>query len=346
MSYQIGMDTIRLKPTERPAHTEYCSSDPLVRAVTGLDPLHDSRAWQEFYEAWQFDFLWLTDDGPISWSECGRTTDMGHGEFLEDGRDMRSAQPCPFGSVEEAWEFNAAEEYGLPDFDELVDYYSRRHQSTQALNPEQVCPGGYYRTLLSGAIAAFGWEMLLQAAADQDRFERVLEGIFQLSLHHYKAWAETSIEVFICHDDMVWSEGPFMHPDFYRRAIIPRYKELWSVLKSAGKIVLYTADGDYTDFLYDLAEAGADGFCFEPRMDLEVVVRRFGDTHVIMGSQVDCRTLTFGATDQIRAEVDSSLEVAAGCPGFVFAIGNHIPSNVPVDSALYYFDYLSRNWHR
>ena len=94
------------------------------------------------------------------------------------------------------------------------------------------------------------------------------------------------------------------------------------------------------------AEAGADGFIFEPVVPLEMVVEKFGQTHVIMGSRVDCRTLTFGGKDEIKAEVDATLELAADCPGFVCAVGNHIPSNVPVENAQFYFEYLSDNWHR
>jgi len=346
VSYRIGMDVLNLRPAPRPAHTEYCSNDALVRAVTGLDPLKNGRAWRAFQDAWQIDLVWVTNDGPVPWNERGRTTDMGHAVFLEGGRDKRPAAPCPFASVEDVWEFDAVEEYGLPDFDGLVSYYEQWHHEGQAANPEQVWPGGYYKTIVSGAIEAFGWDMLLSAAADQARFERVLDGFFRLSLHHYRAWAETSAEVFICHDDMVWSEGPFMHPEFYRAAIFPRYRALWDVLHRKGKRVLYCSDGDFTMFLRDLADAGADGFIFEPLVDLEAVVGDFGGTHVIVGSKVDCRTLTFGTPEGIQAQVDATLELCADCPGFVFAVGNHVPSNVPVENALFYFDYLSSHWHR
>jgi len=61
---------------------------------------------------------------------------------------------------------------------------------------------------------------------------------------------------------------------------------------------------------------------------------------------VDCRTLTFGGPDDIRAEIDATLEIAARCPGLFIAVGNHIPGNVPVDNALFYFDYLRRHWLR
>jgi len=118
------------------------------------------------------------------------------------------------------------------------------------------------------------------------------------------------------------------------------------VVHEAGKIVLFCSDGNWTMFVDDIAAAGADGFIFEPMTDLDHAVERYGKTHVIMSSKVDCRTLTFGSKDEIRAEVDATLPLARKCPGFVFAVGNHIPSNVPVDNALFYFDYLSRNWAR
>ncbi len=188
--------------------------------------------------------------------------------------------------------------------------------------------------------------MLLSAAADWTRFDKVLDGIYRLSLYHFQAWARTSIEVFICHDDMVWTQGAFMHPDFYRAAIFPRYKKLWSVLREAGKIVLFCSDGDFTEFVDDIIGAGAHGLIFEPLTGLDYVVERYGKTHVIAGSKVDCRTLTFGTKDQIKHEIDETLKLAKDCPGFMFAVGNHIPSNIPVDNALFYFDYLSRNWRR
>ena len=346
MSYEIGMDTIKLRGSERLAHTEYCSNYALVRAVTGLDPRTDASAWQAFQAAWDFDFCWWTDNGPVRWEDRGRTTDMGHAVFLEEGIDRREAKECPFTDVEQVYAFDAVQEYGLPNMDALVSYYEQAQVRNQAANPNQVFPGGYYRTIVSGAIDAFGWEMLLAAAADQRRFDKVLEGIFQLTLHHFRAWAKTSCAVFLCHDDMVWTQGPFMSPDFYRSAIFPRYKKLWDVIHEAGKTILFCSDGDFTQFVDDIAAAGADGFIFEPITSLDYVVERYGKTHAILGSKVDCRTLTFGTPDRIKHEIDETLRIAKDCPGFMFAVGNHIPSNVPVDNALYYFDYLSANWRR
>ncbi len=345
MSYKVGIDTLKLQPTERLAHTEYCSNDALKRAVTGFEST-DPRIGSEFHEAWQYDFIWSVNDGPTGWSQPGRTTDMGHAEFMEGGVDRRDTVCCPFKDVEEVYAFDAVEEYGLPEMDDLITYLERAYQNGQTANPNQVFTGGYYKTIVSGAIQTFGWDMLLEAAADQKRFEKVLDSFFQLTLQYAKAWSKTSIEAYIQHDDMVWTQGAFVHPDFYRSVIFPRYKKLWEPLLEAGKIVLFCSDGDFTEFIDDIAAAGAQGFIFEPMTSLDYAVERYGKTHAIVSSKVDCRTLTFGTPDKIRHEIDETLKLAFDCPGFMFAVGNHIPSNVPVDNALYYFDHLSRNWRR
>jgi hypothetical protein len=344
LSYPIGIDTIHLRPTPRLAHTEYVDSAPLIQAVTGEVGCHS--ATRRFNDAWEIDLIWSTNDGPIPWAERGRATDMGHAEFIAGGGDRREVKPCPFHSPEEVWAFDAVAEYGLPDFDALVDYYQSFYAEKQAENPHQVYTGGYCKTIISGAIEAFGWDMLLLAAADAHRFEKVLDSIYRLSLHHFQAWAKTSIEVFICHDDMVWSQGPFIRPSFYRQVIFPRYRELWSVLKRAGKKVLYCSDGYWSMFVDDIAAAGADGFIFEPMMELDPVVEKYGQSHVIIASKVDCRTLAHGTQGQIQAEVDSTLALAKGCPGFMCAVGNHLPADIPVEKALFYFDYLKGNWGR
>jgi uroporphyrinogen-III decarboxylase len=121
---------------------------------------------------------------------------------------------------------------------------------------------------------------------------------------------------------------------------------MWDVLHDAGKIVLFCSDANFTEFVDDIAAAGADGFIFEPMTSLEYVVQKYGKTKVIMSSKVDCRTLTFNTPREIKYEVDETIKLVRGCPGFVFAVGNHIPSNIPVDNARFYFDYLTQNWCR
>lgn len=359
MSRQIGMDTIHCRPTPRPAHVEFSMEyhAALIRKVTGIDTgaattstsasdyailSHEVR--RRFYDAWDYDFLWGTHDGFVDWARAGRCTEMGHAIYAADGSDQHAPRACPFSTPEEVWAFDPVKEYGLTPFDELIDGYEKDFQERNAAYPNQVCTGGYYKSVMSGAIQVFGWEMLLLVAADEVKFAKVLERFGAYTLHHARAWAATSIPVYIQHDDMVWAAGPFLRPDFYREVIFPIYRELWKPVKAAGKKIIFCSDGKVDMFLEDIAACGADGFIFEPCNDFETMVQRFGGHYMLAGSKVDCRTMSFGSWDKVKAEIDATLALTRGLPGYMFAVGNHIPANVTDEMCLRFMDDLRMNW--
>jgi hypothetical protein len=253
---------------------------------------------------------------------------MGHAEYAEAGADRREPVESPFHSVEEVWAFDPVAEYGMPSFDEQVAAYEELDRKARRDFPRQLTTGGYYKTIVSGAIQAFGWDMFLQAAADPVKMEKVFDRFFQRTLFHMRAWASTSAEVVIQHDDFVWTSGAFMHPDIYRKAIIPRYAELWKPLHAAGKKVLFCSDGNFTEFAMDIAEAGADGLVFEPCNDFGFMVERFGASHCLVGSCVDCRDLTFGLWEKVKQDIDHTLKLLARCRGAILCVGNHLPANI------------------
>ena len=115
MGYQIGIDALNLRWTERVARTEYNDNWEIMRYLTGKDPQHDGSAWKAFNDAIHLDYLWTVNDGPVPWSQRGRVTDMGHAVYMEDGSDYRAHQACPFTAVQQVLEFDAVKEYGLPE---------------------------------------------------------------------------------------------------------------------------------------------------------------------------------------------------------------------------------------
>ncbi len=341
MSYEIGHRILNLQPTPRVGRTEYFDHPTLASRILGEplipgDPEQNAALMRRFYEWLEFDLMWLTYDGPM-WT--GRWTNMGHAEYMEGGVDMNRDVRCPFEDGEEVLAFDAVAEYGLPDRAERAAHYQEIWEANQRNVGDMLLPGGYYKTIVSGAIQAFGWDMLLEAAGmDLKRFGRdTLEGIFKVTQANTLAWLDTTIECFICHDDMVWTEGAIFKPEFYREYIFPRYRELWRPFKEKGIKVLFCSDGNYTEFIDDIAWAGADGFIFEPMTSLEYIAEKYGQTHVIVGN-ADCRPMTFGTREQVRAEVERCMRAAKHCPGFIMAVGNHIPYNVQDDLVMYYFD--------
>jgi hypothetical protein len=348
MSRQLALDTIALKPVERFAHTEYSLEYHQAGLHRRVGPEPDTQAsLRDLYAHWGLDFLWTVEDGLRGdWGKFGRNTDMGHAEYASDGSDLRKPNLCPFEAPEEVWEFDAVKEYGLPTMAEQVAAYEAWLTQKRRDFPDQLCTGGYYKTIVSGGIQAFGWDMLLEAAAEPDRMERVWDGFFRRTKFHMDAWAQTSAEAIIQHDDFVWTAGAFMRPDLYRAHIIPRYAELWKPLKRAGKKVLFCSDGDFREFAGDIVAAGADGLIFEPVMDFAEMVARFGQTTALVGSFVDCRDLTFGTWETVRAKVDRTLELARTCRGVMLAVGNHLPANIPAPMLDQYRAHVLAHRHR
>jgi len=338
VSREIALANIRLESCPRWARAEYSIDyhPGFLASVTGLEP-DDDRFLSAGYDALGLDFNWRVHNGLPDWSETGRTTDMGHAAYAVDASDQRETTPSPFTSEEEVWAFDAVGEYGLPDFEEQVAAYQKLHDDALLEFPGQLTTGGYYRTIISGAIDAFGWDMLLMGASDPDRFESVLDSFFRRTLFFMRAWAETTTEVIIQHDDFVWASGPFLDPVYYRRVILPRYAELWKPLHAAGKKVLFCSDGDFTLFVDDLVEAGADGFIFEPCMDFGRMVERYGKTHCLAGSYVDCRDLAAGKRDVVADAIDRTIEALKGAGGALFAVGNHLAPNIPPAVLKQYF---------
>lgn len=341
MSADIALDHIFLRSSARWGHTEYSLNyhTDYLAARTGRSP-GDPYLLRAAYDRFAIDLLWHTHDGLIDWSVAGRTTDMGHAAYAADGGDQHAPSVSPFQSPEDVWAFDAVAEYGLPSFEEQVRAYEALIQQARRDFPHQLTTGGYYRTLISGAVAAFGWDMLLLAASDPVRLEGVLDSFFRRAHFHMRAWAATSAEVLIQHDDFVWTSGAFLHPNLYRRILIPRYAEIWRLVHEAGKRVLFCSDGNYLEFADDIAAAGADGFIFEPCMDFGAMVDRFGGTHCLIGSHVDCRDLTFGDRDQVRRDIDRTFERLAGCRGAFLAVGNHLAPNIPPEMMDDYFEAL------
>jgi hypothetical protein len=344
VSGQICKKILNLEFTERVGRTEYCDHPDLIKHITGFDPLSKDineavQANRRFFEWVPYDFIWSTNDGPIGWDSLGRTTNMGHAAYTRGGDDYKQPDPCPFKSAEDVLNFDAVKEYGFPDIEKRALFFKESIENFQKVYPDVLITGGYYKTIVSGCIASFGWDMFLEAVGtNPERFgEYVLEGFFNLSMANFSAWAKVKPFAFICHDDMVWSKGAIFNPDWYRKYIFPRYKKLWNVLRDKGIKVLFCSDGNFTEFVDDIANCGADGFIFEPLTDLDYVVKKYGNSHVIVGN-ADCRILTFGTKQDIEKEVKRCMDTAKKCPGFIMAVGNHIPSNVPIENALYYFE--------
>lgn len=351
MSYEDGMAAIRLEMPPRVPRTEYSAEFhwDLIKAVTGIEVGLSSpselrtRAGIAFQRAWNMDLFWNTLIGRQEFG--GLCTDMGHAAYAAGAEDYRPVGKAAFSDPEDVLAFDPREAFGTRDRGELVRRFEEDYRRGGLPRPFGVNMTGIYTTLISGLIDLLGWDMLLLAAGtDGKRFGDMANRYAKWMQQYFDALAEADVPVVMVHDDIVWTGGAFIQPDWYRQYVFPNFRRYFAPLRESGKKILFTSDGNFTEFIDDIVATGVHGLVMEPTTDMSYVAQRYGRTHVFIGN-ADTRILLRGSRREIRAEVERCMAIGKNCPGFFLAVGNHIPPNTPVDSAIYYnqvYEELSR----
>ncbi len=342
MSYQDGWAAIHLQMPDRVPRTEYSveSHWELVNLVLGTKITPNSPAPErtaasmQFMKAWNMDFRFNVRIFAAIFGDY--RTKMGHAAYAAGAVDYRDDRGSPFQEPEDVLAFDPWEVFGKKDKKEIIRMYDDHYDEQQKQNDDIVNMTGVYVTGMSGAIDLFGWDMLLLAAGvDSDGFGEVMNRYESWIGQYFEALAACKSPVIMVHDDIVWTEGAFLHPDWYRKYLFPNYKKMFAPIIESGKRLIYTSDGNYTEFIDDIAQCGVHGFVMEPLTDMKYIAEKYGKTHVFVGN-ADTNVLLRGTKEDIYNEVKRCMDIGKSCPGFFMAVGNHIPSNTPIENCLYY----------
>ncbi len=344
MGKDAGWAALNFEMTDHVPRTEYSAHFhwPLVSVVTGIDTtVTENRmaASAEFVCRWDYAWFWSAPVNRDFMARKGRVTRMGHAEYSEgaDGlgdRDDRIEEP--FADINEALDLDPSDEYGIYDRMELVQELESIYKAREISLPGPLHMGGVYVTMFSGLIEILGWNTFLTAAGlYPEKFKEFISRYYKWVRQFFDAYAESSVPIIMSHDDLCWTSGPVFHPDWYRENIFPYIKKLWEPLKEAGKKVMFTSDGNWTVFFDDIVACGADHVVMEPCANMGLFAERHGRSVGFTGN-ADTRILLYGSREEIENEVRRCMDIGKPYPGFVMAVGNHIPPNTPVSNALWY----------
>ena len=304
MSYYDGWAALHLEMPPRVPRTEYSLEYhfELIRRLTGMI-INNSSSHAEKQKA--SIVLHKAFHYDFIWSTLtsrsifeGKSSDMGHAVYQEGAVDFRRETSFLYDDPMEALRFDPFELYGTRDKASLTQGYDDHYEVNVKNNTDLYCR----------------WIM-----------------------QYFEALAESKAPVVMIHDDIVWTNGAFIHPDWYRRFVFPNYKRLFAPLHDAKKIIMYTSDGNYSQFIDDIASCGINAFVMEPLTDMAYIAAQYGKTHAFVGN-ADTRILLSGKKEDFRAEVKRCMDIGKKYPGFFMAVGNHIPPNTPLDNVLYYND--------
>lgn len=345
------MCALNREMTDRVPRVEYSAEShwSLLDRVTGIDTTiieNRERATRKFMECWDYAFNWHAYVNRRFFERNGgRYNKLGHAIYAQtqDGTsDFDQTTLHPFQDPEDVYRFDPLEEYGQFDRKELIRELETDYENQKRLYGDTVCMGGVYVTLFSGLIDMFGWDMLLTSMAyEPSRFIKVLERYVLWVSQFYEAYAESSVPVIMSHDDLCWTSGPVTSPQWYRQYIFPHLKRLWRPILDSGKHLIFTSDGDWTTFFADIVDCGAHMVVMEPCCDMEYFAQSYGNEVGFVGN-ADTRILLLGDKEDIYAEVRRCIEIGKRYPGYILSVGNHIPQNTPVESALHYDDAYRR----
>ncbi|MEX0324649.1 MAG: uroporphyrinogen decarboxylase family protein [Puniceicoccaceae bacterium] len=318
-----------------------------VKHFTGADPLLEQDRINEIYldlgETLDVDLNWgdgfpVSEDETHDWSdgESVKQSREGHpvvqwGIFhvvaQDDGRHFLHI-PLP-EDLDEALAFDP-----LTYFPKTVDDYEAEFRDSYRLMIESTGEVAYpiphhYTTCFHWPLAIFGFELLCEAGMEEEDFHSLMERFAEVSRRITTAWSRIDgVEGFILHDDLTMTAGPIFHPDWYRKHVFPFYPDIFAPLKEKGIPIIFTSDGNCSQFVDDIFAAGADGLNFEYLVDLESLANRHADK-ILIGN-INNATIAEGPIESIEKEVRHCMEVGRHIPGFVANVGGGLTHQIPI----------------
>lgn len=343
-------DTYMGRGPKRIVHWEHWSNPDAATAITGIDFYAQPRSCMQRLNA-MYPFLELPvpgSDAPIP--RIDEQKDQGHGRWGESFRDhwQQEVASQRFRDEDDMLNFSPLAQGDFRGWQvvEDQDYRSedtiyQRYRSRYPAEWGDRAPAGapniafFYNTLFMWPLLTFGYEHFLGICM-RPEFERVMDEFAEINRRVFRAFARLPVHVVVCHDDIVLANGPVVSPRWMRKHIFPRYEEYWSLLKAAGKEVLFMVDGCVDAFVDDVMACGARGIVSEPYTDYKAIARRYPDCFI--AGEGDSRILMRNDPSEIRRMVERMVETATMSRGYMMCVGNHIPFNVPGDAVKRYFD--------
>jgi uroporphyrinogen decarboxylase len=188
------------------------------------------------------------------------------------------------------------------------------------------------RDVWSSPRELLGYTQLLIDCLDRPRLvDALVHKCVDHSIAIVRVAADLGAEVVITGDDIADSRGPLISPDLWASLFLPHFRRLVRAIHDCGLYYWKHTDGNITDLMDRLVDAGIDGIDpIDPLagMDLASVKRRWGNRLAIKGN-VDCvRTLTRGTEQEVVEAVKACIRTAGPGGGYVCSSSNSIHSGV------------------
>ena len=174
----------------------------------------------------------------------------------------------------------------------------------------------------------------------------LLESVLRKRARDNRRWAETVARerlcpIFLLADDVACKNRLLFSPRFLRRVFLPAVRTMCEPLAEAGVSVIFHSDGDITELLPELIEAGIHGIHpIEPLagMNIAELKREHGDSLVLVGNVDSSQLLPNGTPEEVRRAARECLRIASPGGGHFIGSSGQIGPGVPLENALAFFE--------
>ncbi|HID78446.1 MAG TPA: hypothetical protein EYP56_20955 [Planctomycetaceae bacterium] len=240
-------------------------------------------------------------------------------------------------------------DYPFPRGDDPARFEGLRQRALEIRNetPYAVVSG------IAGVVYEICWYMrgLEQWFMDMIRQPAFCEALLDRTLAFWMDWFRLFldevgdlVDVIMIGDDLAGQHGPLFRPEFYRRVVKPRQRQLVQYICSRTDArIWYHTCGACAAFIPDLIDNGIH--ILNPvqvsaaGMDPETLKSRFGDRLVFWGGAIDAQHVLPGASpDEVRRAVRRNVEIFKRGGGYVFNNVHNIQAGVPPENIVALFD--------
>ncbi|MEI6132661.1 MAG: uroporphyrinogen decarboxylase family protein [Bacillota bacterium] len=191
-----------------------------------------------------------------------------------------------------------------------------------------------------------GFENLLMDFLTEEEFAHELLGkILDYNKKILSVALEYDIDGVYFGDDYGSQRGLIMGPEIWRRFIKPGLAEMFAMVKSKGKFVLFHSCGDISDILEDMVEIGLDAYqTVQPEIyDLKILKQKFGGRLTFWGAISTQKDMPFVSPAELQKIVRDTIEILSVGGGYIAAPTHAVPADVPVENIVTMIEEMKRH---
>lgn len=155
--------------------------------------------------------------------------------------------------------------------------------------------------------------------------EALVEKFGKVGVASARQLAESDVDFVFFGDDMAYSGGLMISPDFMRKLFFPWYRQFIEIIRNAGKPILFHSDGNISPLIPDWIDAGLSGLNpIEPlAMDITALKQETAGKLVLTGN-IDVDLLTRGTPEAVAALTRERLEQLKPGGGYMLGSSNSV----------------------